>query len=121
VVEVAFCLLALIAGRMGRPNEPVLFSRIWGYFHNPPDAISAWCMHLIMWQNIQSAGAEVTRSVIFLLLAVLQWYFVLLIGIGLYRHFSRTKATRFFDGGESDLKRIDETKKLVWRESPQFR
>ena len=87
--EIAVCILAFVAGRMGRPGEPVLFSRLWMLFHDLPDALSLWCIHQIRWGDAQSAGPEVARVIIFLLLAVLQWYFLFLVGISVYRRFSR--------------------------------
>ncbi len=87
--EIAFCLVAFIAGRLGQPGEPVLFSRVWGGFHDPPELFSEWCIRQVRWHDITSAGPEITRSAIFLLSAVLQWYALLFLAIVVYRRFAR--------------------------------
>ncbi len=87
--EIAFCSVAFIAGRLGHPGEPVLFSRVWGAFHDPPDVFSGWCIHQVRWHDITSAGPEITRSAIFVLSAVLQWYVLLFLAIVAYRRFAR--------------------------------
>src|SRR2546421_11160391 len=78
--EVAFCLVAFVAARIGRPDEPTLFSRCWGWFHDPADALSLQSLRFIRPQSI-----EPSRTIIFVLLALLQWYLILLIAIFLYR------------------------------------
>jgi hypothetical protein len=85
--EIAFCLVGFVAGRMGRPGEPTLFLRCWGLFHDPADRLSLECLRFIRPPSI-----EPTRSLIFIFLALLQWYLLLLLGISLYRRFSRRTA-----------------------------
>ena len=91
--EIAFCLIAFVAGRMGRPGEPVLFSQFWGWFHELGDKIS-----LEFVQFIGLSSHEPARSFIAIFIALLQWYLVLLLGIFLYRRLNRGPHDRQREG-----------------------
>ena len=85
--EIVFMVLGAIAGRQGRPGEVTEFSRLFMLFHDPPSALSHACMN---WLRLPSA--EPAGSILFILLALLQWYIILFLAIFLYRRFRKKTA-----------------------------
>ena len=90
--EIGFFIVAMIASRIGRPDEPVMFVRVWDLFHSLPEAGSNWCIYHIRWHSIQSVGVDILQTAVIFLLATLQWYLLFVVGLVLFRRPSKKSA-----------------------------
>ena len=86
--EVLLFVAALLAGRTNSPDQPVLAAQFFGWFHRLPDWLTMSFMAAFKpFHDIRSVQAQITVTLMIVFFALLEWYIVFLIGIGLFRKF----------------------------------
>ncbi len=91
--EIMFFGVAFLASKASPPDHPVLAWQCFGWFHSPPEWLTMSFMAAFKpFHDIQSVQVQVTVTLMILLFALLQWYVIFLVGIGLLRRFYRKPA-----------------------------
>ena len=91
--EVLLFGVALAARFASPPHSPVLASRFFGWFHWLPDWLVWSSMGVFKpFHDIESFQAQLTCTLMFIFFALVQWYLVFLVGMGLFRRFYRKTA-----------------------------
>src|SRR6267142_6812848 len=92
-VEILFFGVAFLASRISPPGQPVLAWQFFGWFHSLPEWLTMSFMQAFKpFHDIRSIQAQTTVALMILFFALLQWYVICLVSIGLFRRFYRKPA-----------------------------
>ena len=93
LAEVLFFGVVFLASVTSPRDNPVLAWEFFGWFHSLPECLTMSFMAAFKpFQDIRSIQAQVTVTLMIVLIALLQWYVLFLVGISLFRRFGRKAA-----------------------------